>query len=104
MTEERFRELLEAQAEGIVRDIRGDLEADGRGGEFDYGYECPIRYVNDRFGDTLMLGPDDPAMIGMIYMGDLGHWFYAPSGDTIESFTPSDEYVRAFAPVYDFLV
>ena len=98
MNEWDFRDLLEERAEGIVRDIRGDLEADGRAGEFDFGYECPIRQVPENL--RYLIGGEE--FVGMVYMGDLGRWLFVPDGENgIMDYLVAKDIRRLFAPVYD---
>jgi hypothetical protein len=80
VTEKRFRELLEQQAEAIISDIRGDREANGDE-PLDYGYECyanpvPLPLQAEVCSD----------LIGAVYAGDLGTWFFTPDGEGIGMF------------------
>lgn len=57
--EERFRSQLESRAKGIQSDIAGDFP------DLDTGYETYIT-----------TNPANNRLVGLVYMGDAGHWFF----------------------------
>lgn len=93
MSVEQFRELLEQAAQGIMFDIRCDHGTTIYEG-YDYGYECytdpiPSLYQAD-FGADI---------IGVIYAGELGAWFYVPDGpDAIEMASVERELAAKLMP------
>lgn len=74
MTEERFRELLEAKGEAIANDISNDRQHDVEAGllePLDVGFECYVREL-------------DGELVGYVYMGDCGEWAFRADGDRLE--------------------
>ena len=71
MTDEQFRNLLEAEAEKIKHDVRGIMEdREPELESLDFGYECYVVEL-DR-------------MYGYVYMGDLGEWVFAEEDGKLE--------------------
>lgn len=70
-TEVDIHALLDKIAQGVVSDIRGDLEADGAQPGADYGYDLWVDYQGDEF-------------IGVIDLGDLYQGVYSWRDDAWE--------------------